>query len=106
MSVKGFPLISLYEHMSQYLDGGSASSLFETNLCTHFKKETHVYSPVFRDDDIYLILSNCDHIIFNSFSQFLKYHKLINNKYRHVSPGIRINPQLLSEIVEKYNVFL
>ena len=89
--------------MSQYLDGGSASSLFETNLCTHFKKETHVYSPVFRDDDIYLILSNCDHIIFNSFSQFLKYHKLINNKYRHVSPGIRINPQLLSEIVEKYN---
>lgn len=55
------------------------------------KKENHVYSAAYRDDEIEEIMTICDHVVFNSFHQWKKY-KSIAESY-HVSCGIRINPE-------------
>lgn len=103
ISIKGFPLALIFKKMSPYVDGLSASSLFEARLGEHLGKELHIHTPAYRPDEILDVLTRCDHVIFNSFSQLSQYQNIVMSAPKPPSIGLRINPEY-SEIKEdKYN---
>src|SRR6478752_4297861 len=70
LAQKAFSMTAMYPLIGQYLSGTTASGLFEARLGREeMGKEKHVFAPAYRDDEIDEIISICDHIIFNSFSQ-------------------------------------
>lgn len=92
LAQKAFSMYALYPLIGEYLDGATASGLYEARLgFEEMKKENHVYSPAFREDEIDEILEYSDHIVFNSFSQLLKFQEKAVKK--NVGIGLRINPE-------------
>ncbi|MCM1234175.1 MAG: carboxynorspermidine decarboxylase [Ruminococcus flavefaciens] len=103
LAVKGFPLALVYNEISEYLIGGSASSLFEAKICERLGKEIHIHAPAYRPDEIEEILIQCDHIVFNSITQWEKYKNILRFKYPTINPGLRINPEYSEIDIDKYN---
>lgn len=94
LAQKGFSMFSVYPLIGKYLDGTTASSLFEARLGREeMGKETHIFSPAYREDEFKDITRVCDHIVFNSFSQWQKFRSLVQNAGRKIECGIRINPE-------------
>ncbi len=92
MALKGFAMFSFFPLIRRYLSGVGASSLNEARLgFENFKKEVHVFSPAFLDDEFKEIARYASHIIFNSFSQWKKYQK--NAFLKKISCGLRVNPE-------------
>ena len=92
LAQKAFSMYSIYPLIGQYLDGTTASGLYEARLGKEeMKKENHVYAPAYREEEIDEIISYCDHIVFNSFSQLTKYKEKVKQKGKSI--GIRINPE-------------
>lgn len=92
LAQKAFSMYSLYPLISRYLDGTTASGLYEARLGhDHFGKETHVFSPAFTSAEFAAVLEISDHLVFNSFSQWHNFSQraLAAGK----SCGIRVNPQ-------------
>ncbi len=90
LAQKAFSAYAEYPLIAEYLDGTTASSLFEARLGREeFRKENHIFSPAFRDGEFDEIAEICDHIVFNSFSQYQKYR----NRLKNAEAGIRINPE-------------
>lgn len=92
LAQKAFSMYSLYPLIGKYLNGTTASGLYEARLgYEEMGRETHVFSPVFFEKEFDEILSICDHVVFNSFSQWEKYkEKCLKTKKKF---GIRINPE-------------
>jgi carboxynorspermidine decarboxylase len=100
LAQKGFSMFSTYPLISKYLNGTTASSLFEAKLgYEEMGKEVHIYSPAYIEEDFLEIIKICDHIVFNSFSQWEKYKNQANN----ISCGIRVNPEYSEIKTELYN---
>ncbi|MEG2000475.1 MAG: carboxynorspermidine decarboxylase [Evtepia sp.] len=92
LAQKAFSMFSAYPLLRRYLDGTTASGLYEAILGHEtFGGETHVYSPAYRPDEFEAILSHADHIVFNSPTQLEKYGLRARNA--HKSIGLRINPE-------------
>ena len=53
--------------------------------------ETHIFSPAYREEEFGEVLSLCDHIVFNSFSQWERFRGRALASGR--SFGMRINPE-------------
>ncbi len=101
LALKGFALYGTFDLCSKYLKGCCASGLNEALLAKNeFKKEVHTYSPAFKDDEIDEIISLSNHLVFNSFSQLLRYKDKALGK---VSLGLRVNPEYSSVEVDLYN---
>jgi len=92
LAQKAFAMYSFYSLIGEYLDGTTASGLFEARLgYEEMGKETHVFAPAYKFNDFVEILLICDHIVFNSFTQWEKYGQRAVNMGK--SCGIRINPE-------------
>ncbi len=92
LAQKAFSMFSLYPLIGEYLNGTTASGLFEAKLgYEEMGGETHVFSTAYREDEFDEILEICDHIIFNSFNQWGKYREKSIDSGK--SFGIRINPE-------------
>ena len=92
LAQKAFSMFSMYPQIAKYLSGTAASGLFEAQLGhKYFKKETHVYSPAYKEEGIKKLVKICDHIVFNSFEQYAKYKDICLKN--GCSCGIRINPE-------------
>ena len=92
LAQKAFSMFSLYPMIGKYLSGTTASGLYEARLgWEEMGKENHVFAPAYKTEDMQELVKICDHIIFNSFSQYER-HKEICKK-RKVSVGIRVNPE-------------
>ncbi len=92
LAQKAFSLFALYPLIGRYLDGTCASGLFEARLgFEHMGKESHVFSPAYSEGELEAILPICDHIIFNSFDQWIRYRAKTLSAGR--ACGIRINPE-------------
>ena len=92
LAQKAFAMYSFYSLIGEYLDGTTASGLFEARLgYEEMGKETHVFAPAYKFNDFVEILLICDHIVFNSFAQWEKYGQRAVNMGK--SCGIRINPE-------------
>lgn len=93
LAQKAFSTYKVYPIISKYLNGTCCSSLFEAKLAKeYFKGEIHIYSPAYQDYEISEISDICDYIVFNSFRQLNKYHKIVISKNKKI--GIRINPEI------------
>ena len=92
LAQKAFSMYSLYPLIGEYLDGATASGLYEARLgYEEMGKENHIFSPAYREDEMDEILTYCDHIIFNSPAQLRKYREKVKRAGR--SMGLRINPE-------------
>lgn len=101
LAQKAFSMYRLYPLMGEYLSGTTASGLYEARLGKEeMGKENHVFAPAYKKDDMKELVEICDHIIFNSFSQYETHRDMIqahntalNEKQKKVSIGIRVNPE-------------
>jgi carboxynorspermidine decarboxylase len=93
LALKGFSMFSVFPVIGEYLSGVTASSLDEARLGREeFKKEVHVCSPAYREEEFEELLGYSDHIVFNSFGQWKKFKPLIPGDSK-VKCGLRINPE-------------
>lgn len=98
LAQKCFSMFAEYPLIGKYLDGATASGLFEAKLGhEEMAGENHVFSPAYRPEEIEEIASICDHVIFNSFSQLRRFGAKVKElqQARGVKHGIglRINPE-------------
>jgi len=97
LAQKAFSMTTMYPLIGKYLNGTTASGLFEARLgYEEMGKENHVFAPAYREDEIDEIISICDHIIFNSFSQLEKFKDKALRAGRKV--GLRINPECSTQV--------
>ena len=90
LAQKAFSCFYEYPLIGQYLDGTTASGLYEARLGKEeMGKENHVFAPAYKDVDIRELGEICDHIIFNSFAQLRRHKDAVSGK----SLGLRINPE-------------
>ena len=96
LAQKAFSMYEAYPLIAQYLSGTTASGLYEAKLGAEemgipFGKETHIFSPAYKEEEFEEILTYCDHIVFNSFEQLERFGKRAAEAGKSV--GLRINPQ-------------
>ncbi|NLG04881.1 MAG: carboxynorspermidine decarboxylase [Clostridia bacterium] len=92
LAQKCFSMYATYPLISRYLSGTTASGLYEAKLGkTYMGKETHIFSAAYREDEMEEIITICDHIVFNSLSQWKRYKERVLAAGREV--GLRINPE-------------
>jgi carboxynorspermidine decarboxylase len=104
LAQKAFSMYAVYPMIGEYLQGTAASSLFEARLGREeMKGEVHIFSPAYREDEMKEIISICDHIVFNSFSQWMKYKEQVKASDRKIECGIRINPEYSEIETDIYN---
>ena len=107
LAQKAFSMFSMYPMMSRYLAGTTASSLYEAKLGKEeFGGETHIFAPAYKESEIDEILHLCDHIVFNSFSQWRRFKdkvKAVRDSGKKIECGIRINPEYAEIETDIYN---
>ncbi len=92
LAQKAFSSFAFYPLISRYLDGTTASGLYEARLGKErFGKETHVYSPAYAERDWEQILQYSDHIVFNSCAQMRRFAPRAKAAGKQV--GLRVNPE-------------
>lgn len=101
LAQKGFSMFYFYPLLQQYLDGTTASGLYEAKLGhEHFGKETHVFSPAFTEKDMTELLPIVEHVVFNTPSQFKRFKPMIDAYDKKIEVGLRINPQFSTQAEE------
>lgn len=92
LAQKCFSMFPVYPLIRKYLSGATASGLFEAKLgYEHMGGENHIFSAAYREEEMDEIFQICDHIIFNSFSQWEKYREKAFASGKEI--GLRINPE-------------
>ena len=94
LAQKAFSCFELYPLVAKYLDGATASGLFEARLAHEEMpgKENHVFAPAFRAEDMPELLRVVNHIVFNSPQQVEKFGAMA--RAAGVSVGLRVNPEV------------
>ncbi|MGB5854611.1 MAG: carboxynorspermidine decarboxylase [Oceanisphaera sp.] len=93
LALKCFATWSVFDLMSQYMDGTTSSSLNEVKLGKlKFGGETHAYSVAYADDEMAEVLAHSDKVIFNSVGQL---NRFADASAHHVR-GLRLNPGVSS----------
>ena len=104
LAQKAFSMFSVYPLIKKYISGTTASGIFEAKLgFEEMGKENHIFAPAYPDKDMDEIIRICDHIVFNSFSQWNKYRDKIIKSPDSPECGIRINPQYSEIETDIYN---
>lgn len=94
LAQKAYSAFATYPLIAGYLDGCTASGLYEARLgyeelAKPFGRENHIFSPAYRDEEFDEIAEICGHIIFNNARQYEKFKGRVNG----ASCGIRVNPE-------------
>ncbi len=93
LALKGFAMFSVFPLIRQYLAGTAASSLDEARLgFEEFGETVHLCAPAYQNHEFDELLSYCDHIVFNSFSQWGRFKSRALRK-KTMRCGIRVNPE-------------
>jgi|SRR6185437_4904929 len=94
MALKSFSMFSVFPLITKYLAGSEASSVNEARLgAEEFGGETHSFSPSYTEKNIHDYIKYSDHLVFNSFSQWKRFRETIIRSEKHVSCGVRVNPE-------------
>ena len=89
LALKCFATWSVFDFMSEYMDGTTSSSLYEVKLGREkFPGETHAYSVAWAPDEIAEVLASSDKVIFNSAGQLTRFREVSEGHVR----GLRVNP--------------
>ena len=109
LALKGFAMWSTFDLVSQYLQGCTASGLYEARLAREefckFNKhaEVHTYSPAFKEDEIEEIARISDHIVFNSPNQINRFLLKVKEINPNIEVSLRVNPEVSSAPADIYN---
>jgi carboxynorspermidine decarboxylase len=105
VAFKGFSMWSAFPMVRQYLNGATASSLYEARLCfEEMKTLAHTYAAVHFPNDFAQIMRYSSHLSFNSLNEFYRYYPPVKRYKKHkISCGIRINPEFSVVETELYN---
>ena len=104
LAQKAFSNYKTYPLISKYISGTTASGIFEAKLAHEEMpgSQVHVFSPAYKDEDMDELLDICDHIVFNSISQW-KHFRSKALQHGNVSFGLRINPEYSEIETDIYN---
>lgn len=92
LAQKCFSMYYYYPLIGRYLAGTTASGIYEARLSQEeMGKENHVFKPAYEAEEITALAAICDHIVFNSFSQWERFGAAA--RAQGASCGIRINPE-------------
>lgn len=94
LAQKAFSAYHVYPLIAKYISGTTASGLFEARLAHEEmgSRQIHVFSPAYKDEEFDELADICDHIVFNSFSQWKRFREKALS-HNNVSFGLRINPE-------------
>jgi carboxynorspermidine decarboxylase len=102
LALKAFSMWSTFDLVKQYLQGSTASAVWEARLGKEtIGKQVHAFSPAFKPADIDELVDLVDHISFNSWGQWQRYKQQILAS--SVSPGIRLNAEHREAETELYD---
>lgn len=102
LALKGFSMWSTFDLVGKYLQGCTASSVWEARLAKEkMGKEVHAYSPAYKQTDIDKLKQLVNHISFNSLNQFNSYKADFINS--DISMGLRVNPEHQEADTELYD---
>ena len=97
-SIKALPFAGVLELARPWVDGFSASSLFEARLAREVMDcgvnpaaSLHITTPGLRAEEMAELAGLCSHISYNSLEQFRRLQPMVEGQ---VSAGIRVNPGL------------
>lgn len=91
MALKGFPLAKAFPFIRPYIDGVSASGLFEAKLGSKLGKEVHVHTPAYKKEDAEEIADLCSHIVLNAPRQLEIFSQAATGKNEF---ALRLNPEV------------
>ncbi|WP_405373175.1 carboxynorspermidine decarboxylase [Pseudobutyrivibrio sp.] len=96
LAQKAFSNFAVYPLIGKYLAGTTASGIYEARLGKEeMGKENHVFAPAYKDEDMAELVQICDHIIFNSVAQLMKYKNMCLDN--GVEIGLRVNPEMSTQ---------
>ncbi|MFW5633278.1 MAG: carboxynorspermidine decarboxylase [Erythrobacter sp.] len=106
-ALKAFSMWSTAHIIGEYLDGVSTSGLWEARLASEFYDgEIATYSAAFKPDELEEVCRLSDHVIFNSPGQMQRAALILEQAAASggdVSVGLRINPQVATGEVPRYD---
>lgn len=105
LAQKAFSMYSLYPFIGEFLSGTTASGLYEAKLGFEEMKgkEVHVFSPAYQEEDMKQLVKICDHIVFNTPSQWNRFRDIVKTGRDDLSCGIRVNPEYSEIETDIYN---
>ncbi len=94
LALKAFAMHRVFPLLRTALDGVCASSPDEARLGREaFGGEVHAYAAAFGEADMAALTGLCDHISFNSFTQWRRHRAAVQAAGRPIACGLRINPR-------------
>ena len=94
LAFKAYALWKTFPIFREYINATTASSLYETKLgYNEFGAPTHTFSPAYTDYEIGEIARCSSHLVFNSLSQFNRFHLQSKQANSNISIGLRVNPE-------------
>ena len=71
LAQKAFSCFATYPLVAKYLDGTTASGVYEARLANEEMpgRENHVFNPAFSDEEFAQVVKWCDHIVLNTVEQ-------------------------------------
>lgn len=104
LATKAFSMYETFPLIAKYLSGVTSSSLHEARLgYEEMGKEVHIYAAAYKEEEFEEIMHYCNHIVFNSFTQWHKYKEKVKAAGKPISCGLRINPEYAEVETELYN---
>ena len=104
LAFKAFALWKVFPIVREYISYSTASSLSEARLAfEEMGNPAHTYAPVYTDKEFPEIAKRSSHITFNSLNQFHHFQPFLEKLDRHISCGLRINPEFSDVETDLYN---
>jgi carboxynorspermidine decarboxylase len=104
LALKAYALWKTFPIFREYIPATTASSLNEARLAfEEFGCPVHTYTPAYTEEMIDEIAGYSSHLVFNSWSQYARYHERVSRANPRVSIGIRVNPEYSEIKTALYN---
>ncbi|WP_462318178.1 type III PLP-dependent enzyme domain-containing protein, partial [Marinilabilia sp.] len=104
LAFKAFSLWPAFPIVREYIPGATASSIHEARLAfEEMGSPAHTYSPAYTEKDFPGIMKFSSHITFNSLAQYERFKPMLESHDKHISPGLRINPEYSEVSTDLYN---
>ncbi|MGN0216613.1 MAG: carboxynorspermidine decarboxylase [Prevotella sp.] len=94
MAFKAYALWRTFPILREYIGATTASSLYEARLGKEeFGAPAHTFSPAYTDYEIDETARCSSHLIFNSISQYARFHERASRANGKLLMGLRVNPE-------------
>jgi carboxynorspermidine decarboxylase len=104
LAFKAFALWKSFPVFREYGFCSTASSVNEAQLAfEEMGSPAHTYSPAYTAENIPVFIKYSSHMTFNSLSQFHRFYPQVAASGKHISCGLRINPEYSEVGTDLYN---